>query len=96
MSFNNVAKGMANEYGIRKPSTKTLYNWVREYGHKAFEIANRTPVNVGDEWVADEMMVDVEGGKAWNWNIMDAKTRYLLASHLTKGHSTADAMQAID
>ena len=29
------------------------------------------------------MMVDVGGKKVWLWNVMDAKTRYILASHLT-------------
>ena len=33
--------------------------------------------------VADEMQVDVGGKKAWLWNVMDSKTRYILASHLT-------------
>ena len=37
----------------------------------------------GGNWVADELMVDVGGKKMWLWNVMDAKTRYILASHLT-------------
>ena len=28
-------------------------------------------------------MVDVGGRKAWLWNVMDGKTRYILATHLT-------------
>ena len=28
-------------------------------------------------------MVDVGGKKMWLWNVMDAETRYILASHLT-------------
>ena len=43
-------------------------------GHKA---------KTGGEWVADEMQVDVGGQKMWLWNVMDSKTRYILASHLT-------------
>ena len=37
----------------------------------------------GGRWVADEMQVDVGGKKVWLWNVMDAETRYILASHLT-------------
>ena len=37
----------------------------------------------GGRWVADEMQVDVGGKKVWLWNVMDANTRYILASHLT-------------
>ena len=46
---------------------------------------------VGDEWVADEMMVDVGGEKMWNWNVMDSKTRYVLASHLAKSRNARQA-----
>ena len=41
-------------------------------------------VHTGDHWVADEMSVDVGGGKAWLWNVMDGETRYILATHLTR------------
>ena len=89
MSYRQIAKGMAYQYGIPKPSSRTIYNWVREYGHKAQEIASRTPVDGGDEWVADEMMVDVNGEKAWHFNIMSKDNKYLLASYLAKSNSTA-------
>ena len=49
------------------------------------------PAQVGDEWVADEMMVDVGGEKMWNWNVMDSKTRYVLASHLAKSRNARQA-----
>ena len=42
------------------------------------------PAQTGDHWVADELMVDVGGEKAWLWNVMDGKTRYVLASHLSR------------
>ena len=42
------------------------------------------PAQVGDTWVADEMQVTVGGEKYWNWNVMDEKTRYILATHLSK------------
>ena len=95
MSYRQIAKGMAYQYGIPKPSSRTIYNWVREYGHKAQEIASRTPVDGGEEWVADEMMVDVNGEKAWHFNIMSKDNKYLLASHLAKSNSTAEAMRVI-
>ncbi len=49
------------------------------------------PAQVGTEWVADEMMVDVGGQKVWNWNVMDSETRYILASHLAKERNTRQA-----
>ena len=49
------------------------------------------PAQVGDTWVADEMMVRVGGEKYWNWNIADEKTRYILASYLSKDRDTRAA-----
>ena len=40
--------------------------------------------HTGPEWVADELVVSVGGQKYWLWNVMDSKTRYILAAHLTK------------
>ena len=37
----------------------------------------------GQEWVADEMEIDVGGEKVWLWNVMDGLSRYILACHLS-------------
>ena len=39
----------------------------------------------GDRWVADEMVIDVDGENVYHWNVMDRDTRFLLASHVSKG-----------
>ena len=43
----------------------------------------QTEVPTSNEWVADELVVRVGSKKFWLWNVMDAKTRYLLATHLS-------------
>ena len=83
-SYKQIAETMAKEYGIPEPSKATIYEWVRDYSEKAVDQMKGQKVVTGDEWVADEMAVDVGGEKVWLWNVMDGKTQYILACHLSK------------
>lgn len=39
-------------------------------------------------------MLDIDGKKIWFWDIIDADTRYLLASYISeKGRTTKDAQK---
>ena len=77
---------MASQAGSslkKEPSKATIYEWVRDYTGKAVKELDGHKAKTGGHWVADELMVDVGGQKMWLWNVMDAETRYILASHLT-------------
>ena len=93
LSYTQVAKGMRDLYDI-EPSTDTLYNLVEQYTHKASCMLEGLKAHIGDTWVADEMWVDVGGRTMYHWNIMDAKSRYLLASHLDE-HRNAEGARAV-
>ena len=95
MSYETVARGMQHQYGIPKPSKSTIYNWVRYNGHKAFELGQRHKANTGDRWVADEIEVDGDGDKIKIFNVMDEKSRFLIATHATKGHSISEAKKVM-
>ena len=83
-SYKQIAEGLKDEYDLEKePSKATVYEWVRDYTDKAVGQMQDHKARTGGHWVADELMVDVGGKKMWLWNVMDAKTRYILASHLT-------------
>ena len=47
--------------------------------------------DVGDEWIADETMINVGNRKVWFWYIIDTKSRYLLASRILNTRTTKDA-----
>ena len=65
---------------------------MKEYTDKAIAAMKGRKAETGDEWVADEMVLKVGGCNVWHWNVMDAKTRYILATHLSPRR---DADQAI-
>ena len=83
-SYKQIAEGLRDVYNIPEPSKSTIYEWVRDFTDDAVaEMANHK-AETGDHWVADALMVAVRGQKAWLWNVIDGKTRYILASHLSR------------
>ena len=94
-SYKAVAETMAKEYGIPEPSKATIYEWVRDYSEKAVDQMQGRKAIVGGEWVADEMQVRVGGEKVWLWNVMDGRSRYILACHLSKERDAKAAIETL-
>ena len=82
-SYKQIAEGLAQEYDIPEPSKATIFEWVRGYTERALRETEDHKATTSGHWVADEMYVDVGGKTAYNWNVMDSETRYILASHLS-------------
>ena len=75
-----------------EPSTASVYEWVRDYSDLAEKHLNATkPTNLGDTWVADEMVVKADRRNIWRWTVMDAKTRFILANHVSRSRTLRDA-----
>ncbi len=91
MSYKQVAEHLEKVYDVPEPSKRTVYEWVHDYSKAAVKRMRQYPAQVGEHWVADEMQLKVGGDRLWNWNVMDTKTRYILASHLSRNRGTRDA-----
>jgi putative transposase len=72
-------------------SDATIYNWVKRFSKLAIMQASKYKPDVGRVWVADETMVDIDGKNVWFWDIIDTKTRFLIASHMSYSRTTKDA-----
>jgi putative transposase len=68
-----------------------IYNWITRFGKEAVRTARLFKPEVGDEWIADETMINVGDKKVWFWDIIDTKTRYLLASRISETRTTQNA-----
>ncbi|NQW22678.1 MAG: IS6 family transposase [SAR202 cluster bacterium] len=90
LSYRDIQRRMQTRYGFT-PSTATLYEWVRDYSRRGREFVDSFKAETGDKWVADEMMVKVDGHNVWLWNVMDADSRYLLSTHISKTRTIRDA-----
>jgi transposase-like protein len=90
LSLSEIQRSFEHMYDF-KPSTATIYEWVVDYTNLALHDIKPLKARTGDTWVADEMVVKIGGKKYWNWNVMDADTRYLLACRLSPSRTTKDA-----
>jgi len=90
MPLDAVQRHLDQQYGIYL-SEAGIYNWIVRF---AKEVVNRTrdfkPIT-GDTWIADEMVIKVGGKNIWFWDVIDAKSRFLLASRLSASRTTKDA-----
>ncbi len=76
----------------------TIYRWIIRYSQKATKVLNAIPVKASSKWIADEALLklkDKRGSIAWFWDIMDEKTKFLLASHLSERRSIKNAQTLV-
>jgi putative transposase len=91
MSINEIRSHLKQEHGYY-PSKSVVFGWVQKYTELASKQFKDYHPQVGDYWVADETMLDVDGQhKLWFYDIIDTKTRYLLASRVALSRTTNDA-----
>jgi len=73
-------------------SDATAFNWVKRFTELAVkEVAEYKP-QVGSVWVADETVIDIDGKNVWLWDIIDIKTRFLIATHMSFTRTKSDAV----
>ncbi len=97
-SLAKIQRQLQLSYGV-KPDRMTIHRWITQYSNKATKALNNVPIKVGATWVADETMLRLKekgGSKQWFWDIIDDKTRFLLASHLSEGRTTKDAQTLME
>lgn len=74
-------------------SDVTALNWVKRFSKLAIQEAYKYKPDVSGVWVADETMIDIDGKNIWFWDIIDTKTRFLIASHMSYSRTTKDAQE---
>jgi putative transposase len=91
MSINDIRTHLKQEHDYY-PSKSIIFGWVNKYTDLASQQFKDYHPQVGDTWVADETMLDVDGQhKIWFYDIIDEKTRYLLASRVALSRTSHDA-----
>lgn len=78
----------------------TILRWIHKYLKQLSTYAEKYKADVGNIWHSDETTIFLkkEGEKKyyeWIWNVMDAKTRYLLACQITETRFVKDARKPL-
>lgn len=99
ISYRKICDHLKQFYELDiAPSTPM--RWVQKYLKLLGQYSEKYKVDVGNVWHSDEMTVFIKkhgekGYYEWIWNIMDAKTRYLLASKVTETRYADDARKSL-
>jgi transposase-like protein len=94
LSFADIARHL-KESG-NEVNESTVYRWVLDYAQKAIKILDKYQPKVGGIWIADETVIKFNGQNYWLWDIIDKKTRFLLASYLSENRGTAQAQRLME
>lgn len=93
LSFRKIADTIYQFYGIRIHHD-TIRRWIRKFMAKIKEYVEKKEPNVGDIWHVDEQMIKTKKDDwVWCWNVMDRKTRFLLANNITTSREIQDARE---
>jgi transposase-like protein len=96
MSIKAIRQQLKQDYN-NEPSTATIFEWIQKYTQYATDsIKGYKPQKIGDTWVADETVVEIDGQNTWLWDIIDYKTRFLLATRISRSRTTRDAQILYD
>lgn len=90
MSYQNINQTFNDLNGINLPKM-TLWRWVVAFSKIVNKYVLTLRPELSNTWVADETVIDVWGEHYWFWDIIDTKTRFLIASHLTSTRNGKDA-----
>jgi transposase-like protein len=90
MPLDAIQRHIQQQYGTYY-SEMGIYNWIIRFAKEALDRVKDFKPVVGDVWIADETCLKVGGQNIWFWDIIDIKTRYLLASRLSDTRTTKDA-----
>jgi transposase-like protein len=94
LSFADIARHL-KESG-NEVNESTVYRWVLDYAQKAIKILDKYQPKVGNIWIADETVIKFNGQNYWLWDIIDKKTRFLIASYLSENRGTLQAKKLME
>jgi transposase-like protein len=76
-----------------KVSQVAIYKWIIKYSKLIKEYVDTLKADLGDVWHVDETAIKVKGQQKWFWEIIDKKTRFMVAEHLSKSRKTEDSIK---
>jgi transposase-like protein len=105
MSLRKIVRTLSDSLGIDM-SYGTVYAWIQKFIPRISKHVNSLAPQLSDTWHGDELFVKMKDGVEYNadtrewhriaflWNVMDRKTRFLLASRLSAYRDKDGAFQA--
>jgi len=94
LSLADISRHLVATEGIYvDPST--VWRWIIRYSKEAERILSQVKIKTSWQWVIDETMVKVAGDNVWLWDVIDFRSRFLLATHLTMTRTMRSAIAVL-
>ncbi|OGN97331.1 MAG: hypothetical protein A2Z77_02650 [Chloroflexi bacterium RBG_13_51_36] len=90
MPLDAIQRHLQQQFGTYY-SEMGIYNWINRFSQEAVSRTKDFKPIVGDTWIADETVLKVGGRNIWFFDVIDEKTRYLLASRLSTSRTIKEA-----
>lgn len=90
MSYKNINHTFNDLLGYNLPKS-TIWRWLMKFSKMVNNYVLTLHPKLSDIWIADETAVFIWGKQYWYWDIIDTKTRFLIATHLSKTRTLQDA-----
>jgi len=97
LSLNDIRRYIEQQFNVGLPSDSAIYNWVVKFSKIASkEARKRKPTAIGDVWIADEIFLSIGGKRYYLWDIIDTKSRLLIATYLSPKRGTQEARKLME
>jgi len=101
MSYRNIARHIKSVHDL-SVSHVSIHDWMKKYMATIKDYVDSLSPELGDVWSLDEMMINVKDTKKtgkgfydWLWTIIDPKTRFVIATEVSKRREIIDAQNII-
>jgi transposase-like protein len=94
LSLSEIQRILKQVYSL-EVSDFAVYNWIDRFTKNAIEITRYYRPNTGYVWSVDETAINISGKQYWLLNVIDIKTRFLLASYLSRYRRVEDVQSTL-
>ena len=94
LSLADISRHLVATEGIYVDPA-SVWRWVIRFSKKADQVLNQIKIKTSWRWVIDEMVIKIGGQNVWLWDVIDYKTRFLLATHLTLTRTLRSAIAVL-
>jgi len=94
LSLRKVSDHLRQAWGVCV-APATIYAWIARFAPRAARWMDTLGARTGERWHVDETVVSADGKPRWAWNVLDAESRFLLATHVTRLRRLRDAQRVL-
>jgi len=95
LSVRKVQTQIAKIFGV-EVSQVTIWKWIMKYSSLVSDFVVTLTPKLISEWHVDETAIKCKGVQKWFWEIIDDRTKFLVASHLSGDRTIKDVVSLFE